>query len=245
MLWNSPLRLLRGEFVDERMLRRTYLNDAGILSYRHYQLFTDSEPAFDARVALAPRASIDNLSLVIRKVLARGRVGIDLRGGGGYDNERAADAVAGGPVVADRADLVQPHRTQLRHVARDRDRALGDVAHGVGDLSCGPLKIRPASGPLPARTIALEALAVAALALGVSALLAPADVGMGAHALRPHPIWLAVALMAARYGTRGLAAGLIGGWALTIAAATALRVPLAAIEARIGFGPGPGRAARA
>ena len=78
---------------------------------------------------------------------------------------------------------------------------------------------------MPARTIALEALAVAALALGVSALLAPADVGMGAHALRPHPIWLAVALMAARYGTRGLAAGLIGGWALTVAAAAALRVP--------------------
>jgi len=95
---------------------------------------------------------------------------------------------------------------------------------------------RPASGPLPARTIALEALAVAALALGVSALLAPADVGMGAHALRPHPIWLAVALMAARYGTRGLAAGLLGGWALTIAAALALRVPPAAVEARLTSG---------
>jgi hypothetical protein len=90
---------------------------------------------------------------------------------------------------------------------------------------------------LPARTIALEALAVGALALGISALLAPADVGMGAHGLRPHPIWLAVALMAARYGTRGLAAGLIGGWTLAIAAAVALRVPLAAIEARLGSGP--------
>jgi len=96
---------------------------------------------------------------------------------------------------------------------------------------------RPASGPLPARTIVLEALAVAALALGISALLAPADVGMGAHALRPHPIWLAVALMAARYGTRGLAAGLFGGWSLTIGAAAALRVPLAVIEARLGSGP--------
>src|SRR3954471_1367164 len=96
---------------------------------------------------------------------------------------------------------------------------------------------RVASGPLPARTIALEALAVAALALGVSALLAPADVGMGAHALRPHPIWLAVALMAARYGTRGLTAGLIGGWTLTIGAAAALRVPMAVVEARIGSGP--------
>ncbi len=94
---------------------------------------------------------------------------------------------------------------------------------------------RPASGTLPARTIALEALAVAALALGVSALLAPADVGM--RALRPHPIWLAVAVMAARYGTRGLAAGLICGCALTVAAAAALGVPLAAIEARAASGP--------
>ena len=94
---------------------------------------------------------------------------------------------------------------------------------------------RPASGTLPARTIALEALAVAALALGISALLAPADVGM--RALRPHPIWLAVALMAARYGTRGLVAGLICGWALTVAAASALGVPLAAIEARAASGP--------
>jgi len=88
VLWNDPLRLLRGEFVDERLIRRTYLNDAGILSYRHYQLFTDSDPAFDARVALAPRASIDNLSLAIRKVLANGHLGVDVRGGGGYDNER-------------------------------------------------------------------------------------------------------------------------------------------------------------
>jgi hypothetical protein len=96
---------------------------------------------------------------------------------------------------------------------------------------------KPASGPLSARTIALEALAVSALALGVSALLAPADVGMGAHALRPHPIWLAVALMAARYGTRGLAAGLICGWSLTVAAAMALRVPLSAVEARLASGP--------
>ncbi len=88
VLWNNPTHLLRGEFVDERLIRRSYLNDAGILSYRHYQLFTDSDPAFDTRIALARRASIDNLSIVIRKVLANGHVGIDLRGGGGYDNER-------------------------------------------------------------------------------------------------------------------------------------------------------------
>ncbi|HET6149991.1 MAG TPA: tetratricopeptide repeat protein [Polyangia bacterium] len=88
VLWASPTRLLRGEALDERLVRRTYLNDAGVLSYRHYQLFTDSEPEFGSRIALAPRAAIDNLSMVIRKAMAGGRVGLDLHGGGGYDSQR-------------------------------------------------------------------------------------------------------------------------------------------------------------
>ena len=88
VLWTSPTRLLRGEALDERMVRRTYLNDAGVLSYRHYQLFTDSEPEFGSRIALAPRAAIHNLSMVIRKSLAGGRVGLDVHGGGGYDTQR-------------------------------------------------------------------------------------------------------------------------------------------------------------
>ncbi len=96
MIWSNQLRLLRGEVVDDRMIRRTYLSDAAILSYRHYELFTDSEPAFTARIGLAPRASIDNLSLVFRKVLAGGRFGFDLRGGGGYDNIRQRTLSQGG-----------------------------------------------------------------------------------------------------------------------------------------------------
>ena len=111
-----------------------------------------------SRIALAPRASIDNLSMVIRKVLARGRVGIDLRGGGGYDNERRRTLSQAGASLLIAPTWSSRIGDQLRHVARDRDRPLGDVAHGVGDLSCGPLKIEPASGPLPVRTIALEAV---------------------------------------------------------------------------------------
>jgi tetratricopeptide (TPR) repeat protein len=88
ILWSNPGRILRGEVLDERMSRRLYLNDAGILSYRHYQLFTDAQQGFTSRISLAPRAAIDNGSMVIRKVFAGGRAGVDLRGGLGYDSDR-------------------------------------------------------------------------------------------------------------------------------------------------------------
>lgn len=96
VLWSNPTRILRGEILDERLLRRTYLSDAGILSYRHYELFTDAEPDFSARIAIAPRAAIHNGTMVIRKVFAGGRAGIDLRGGGGYDTERQHVLAQGG-----------------------------------------------------------------------------------------------------------------------------------------------------
>jgi tetratricopeptide (TPR) repeat protein len=99
VLWSNPLNLLHGEVVDERMIRRTYLSDAALLSYRHYELFTDSQPAFTTRIELAPRAAINNLSMVFRKVLAGGRIGFDLRGGGGYDNIRKRTLSQGGASV--------------------------------------------------------------------------------------------------------------------------------------------------
>ena len=83
-LWAVRTRMVKAEALDERMVRRTYLNDAGVLAYRHYELWTDATPDF--RIALAPRASIDNATLIIRKALAGGRVGFDIHGGGGYDN---------------------------------------------------------------------------------------------------------------------------------------------------------------
>jgi tetratricopeptide (TPR) repeat protein len=85
-LWAMPTRVVRAEALDERMVRRTYLTDAGVLAYRHYELVTDSSPDF--RIALAPRASIDNATLIVRKALAGGRIGFDIHGGGGYDNIR-------------------------------------------------------------------------------------------------------------------------------------------------------------
>jgi hypothetical protein len=83
-LWAVAARLVRAEALDEKLVRRVYLNDAGVLAYRHYELVTDSSPDF--RITLAPRASIDNGTLVLRKALAGGRIGIDIHGGGGYDH---------------------------------------------------------------------------------------------------------------------------------------------------------------
>ena len=88
VLWNDPATRVRGEFLEERMVRRTYLSNAGILSYRHYQLFGDSSPDFSSRIVLASRAAIDSGSMVIRKTFASGRGGLELRGGLGYDSER-------------------------------------------------------------------------------------------------------------------------------------------------------------
>jgi hypothetical protein len=69
------------------MVRRTYLNDAGVLAFRHYELVTHASPTFS--ISLAPRQSVNNGTLVLRKALGDGRVGVDLHGGGGYDNARA------------------------------------------------------------------------------------------------------------------------------------------------------------
>lgn len=99
VLWSNPGRVVRGEALDERMVRRTYLNDAGILSYRHYQLFTDAFSSGNlptARIQLAPRAAIHNVSATFRTVFARQRAGFELRGGAGYDTSRERFLSQGG-----------------------------------------------------------------------------------------------------------------------------------------------------
>jgi Flp pilus assembly protein TadD len=85
-LWTEPGHTVNAEALDERLVRRVYLVDAGVLAYRHYELVTHADPDF--RIALAPRASIDNGTLIVRKALAHGRVGLDVHGGGGYDHLR-------------------------------------------------------------------------------------------------------------------------------------------------------------
>ena len=67
-LWTTPGRVVRAEVLDEKLVRRVYLTDAGVIAYRHYELWTDATPDF--RISLAPRASIDNATLIVRKALA-------------------------------------------------------------------------------------------------------------------------------------------------------------------------------
>jgi tetratricopeptide (TPR) repeat protein len=85
-LWNDSSRIVRGESLDERMVRRRALNDAGVLSYRHYENFANIPPDFSTRVALQSRNSIDNGTMVFRKAFLAGRAGIEAHGGVGYDN---------------------------------------------------------------------------------------------------------------------------------------------------------------
>ena len=85
-LWTSYARIVKSEAMDERLARRVYMNDALVFSYRNYQLWTESQPDF--RISLAPRASINNGSLIFRKVLIGGRAGLDMHLGGGWDNYR-------------------------------------------------------------------------------------------------------------------------------------------------------------
>jgi hypothetical protein len=76
----------------------------------------------------------------------------------------------------------------------------------------------PAWQPRASRAIAIEALVGVTLTLGVLGLLRVPHVGLGT--LRPHPIWLVVLVVAARYGARGVViAGPIAWAALAIAGA--------------------------
>ena len=120
--------MVRAEALDERMVRRSYLNDAGVLAYRHYELVTDSQPDF--RITLAPRASIDNGTLIIRKALAGGRIGFDIHGGGGYDRIQRHVSGAGGRLLRRGAC---PGRTRLL--------ASYDLAHETATGLPGTLQI--------------------------------------------------------------------------------------------------------
>ncbi len=84
VLWAPSTHATRGQFLDDRLLWPTsYLNDSLTLSYRHYEAFTDDE--FGARLDLAPRATIDELSAVARNGRPDGLFGIEGRAGAGYD----------------------------------------------------------------------------------------------------------------------------------------------------------------
>jgi tetratricopeptide (TPR) repeat protein len=83
----DPRSAARGEILDESMLWPSALSAALVVSYRHYQLASDNP--FGQRLVLVERSQVDELSAAVRRVFgARGAVGIEARGGAGYDWDR-------------------------------------------------------------------------------------------------------------------------------------------------------------
>jgi len=94
---------------------------------------------------------------------------------------------------------------------------------------------RSAAGAVaPFRQVVREALLVAVVVGSLTVLLAPNDGGL--VALSPHPAWIAVMILAARYGTRGFAVALPAAWAVAAAAGLALEVAPAVIAGRVASG---------
>lgn len=96
VLWNNPQSVLKGDSMDDTLVRRTYLADSAVLSYRHYELFTSSDPDFRSRIFLSPRAAINNGTATVRMAFLGGRLGLEARGGVGYDTERRLYLYQGG-----------------------------------------------------------------------------------------------------------------------------------------------------
>jgi tetratricopeptide (TPR) repeat protein len=88
VVWQNPVNVLRGQALDESLVRQTEVAEGVIFSLRHYELFGRSDPEFNQRLVLLPRSSIDNGSLVFRNPLPGGRFAFELRGGLGYERTR-------------------------------------------------------------------------------------------------------------------------------------------------------------
>jgi hypothetical protein len=79
-----------GEILDDNMLQPAYLADTVVASYRHFELWSDSQPEFSRRLSMVDRASIEEGLLTARKVFGRNRLGAELRGALGWNHTRAA-----------------------------------------------------------------------------------------------------------------------------------------------------------
>ena len=193
-LWTRfDAAVVRGETLDERMVRRIALNDAGVLGL----------PAL--RELRQPLARLPHRALPAR--LDRQRHLHPSQGALGRAHRRRAarrDRLRQHPEPAPgpgrrrgrrRLVLVDAADGQLRlHTPERHDGHARHAPDRMGRLSCGSLASRSVDRGGVARRSCWSAVAVAAPA--------PPRLGL----LRPHPVWLVVMALAARYGARGLVA---------------------------------------
>lgn len=82
--WRVPERVTWAEVFDEDLIAPRALASSAVLSLRHYEMGSDNP--FGEQLLLIERSSIDEVSGVVRHVVDQGgRLGVEVRGGLGYD----------------------------------------------------------------------------------------------------------------------------------------------------------------
>ncbi len=95
VLWADPDHVVPGEILDDEMLWPVGMASSAVLSYRHYELFSDDP--FGQRLVLVTRSQIDETSGAYRQTLGKGgAVAFEVRGGIGYDWARNVQQWRGG-----------------------------------------------------------------------------------------------------------------------------------------------------
>lgn len=126
--WADFASSLDGWVLDDNLRWPTQLADSVVVSLRHYELRSDSDPAFMARISMLPRASIEEGSLVARKVTLRSRLGVELRGSLGWDRtrdlaiSRVGASVLTAPTRSSRLSLTFDVGAESPHGFRDQVR---------------------------------------------------------------------------------------------------------------------------
>jgi hypothetical protein len=88
LVWRKPDVAVRGEMLNDTLTAPASSPAAVSLGYRHYDVTSQPTPEFATQIGLAPRGSVDELSVAANVASPRGRVGFELRGGVGRDRAR-------------------------------------------------------------------------------------------------------------------------------------------------------------
>ena len=87
--WRRPGTTLRGQILDDAFVAPAVLPSAITLSYRHYEAFSQPSAMFSQAIALAERATVDELSSTA-SIVPHPTIGVEARAGAGRDSVRDA-----------------------------------------------------------------------------------------------------------------------------------------------------------